>query len=148
MREQGELPVEEGAGAEAADGGGHAVAAHEVEAGLGAGVFGRVLDGVERRGGEVQAVETLAVEGLEVGPGCEDLGVRGGLAELDADALGVAVDYGYAVAVRGEGEGRGVEAAGAEAVPRSLATSSWSFSSSFLMWGMTLPRMSSEATPG
>ena len=40
VREQGELPVEEGAGAQAADGGGHAVAAHEVEAGLGAGDAG------------------------------------------------------------------------------------------------------------
>ncbi len=36
----------------------------------------------------------------------------GGLAELDADALGVAVDDGDAVAVRGEGEGRGLEAGG------------------------------------
>ena len=38
--------------------------------------------------------------------------MRGGLAELDADALGVAVDYGDAVAVRGEGERRGMEAGG------------------------------------
>jgi len=36
--------------------------------------------------------------------------VGGGLAELDADALGVTVDYRDAVAVRREGEGRGLKA--------------------------------------
>ena len=101
------------------------MAAHEVEAGLRAGFFGGVLDGEERRGGQVQAIETFAVEGLEVGPGGEDLVARGGLAELDADALGVAVDDRDAVAVGWK--------AVVEEVPRSLATSSSSFSSSFLM---------------
>jgi hypothetical protein len=60
----------------------------------------------------VETVEAFAMEGLEVAPGFEDLGVGGGLAEFDADAFGVAVDYGYAVAVRGEREGCGLEAGG------------------------------------
>ncbi len=58
----------------------------------------------------METVEALAVERLEVGPGCEDFFVGGGSAELDADALSVAVEYGYAIAVRGKGEGRGLEA--------------------------------------
>jgi len=60
----------------------------------------------------MEAVEAATVEGLEVGPGSEDFFLRGGGAELDADALGVTVDYGYAVAVRGEREGCGLEAGG------------------------------------
>ncbi len=58
----------------------------------------------------MEAIKTATVEGLEVSPGGEDFFVGGGLAELDADALGVAIDYCYAVAVRGESEGRGLEA--------------------------------------
>ncbi len=50
-----------------------------------------------------------AAERLELCPGGEDLFAGGGLAELDADALGVAVDDGDAVAVRAD---LGVEQAG------------------------------------
>jgi len=90
----------------------HPLSTHEVEAGLRASVFGGVLDGEDWGGGEVEAIETFAVEGLEFCPGGEDFGVGGGGAEFDADALGMAVDDGDAVAVRGEGEGGGIEAGG------------------------------------
>ena len=111
--EDDELPVEQGAGTEAAYGGGHSVAAHAVEAGLGAVDGVVVLDGLVGGGGEV-----LALEGVEAGPGFENLVVGGGGAELDGDALGVAVFYGDAVAVGGEAGVEGVDAAAGESAKK------------------------------
>src|ERR1700722_4032780 len=69
VREQRELPIEDVAGAQTADSGGHAVAAHEVEARLRARVFGGVLDGRDRSRGQMQAIEAAATERLEGSPG-------------------------------------------------------------------------------
>jgi hypothetical protein len=66
VREHGELPVEHRAGAQAADGHGHAVAAIAVEARLRAIVLRRPLDGLIGSGGQ-----SLAGERAELGPGGE-----------------------------------------------------------------------------
>jgi hypothetical protein len=96
--EDDELPVEEIALAQATNSGGHAVAAHAVEARLRAVGVGVELDGLVGCHGQALGAELLA-QGLEVGPGGEDLFSRGFGLELDGDALGVAVLDGHAVAV-------------------------------------------------
>src|SRR5580658_9176555 len=65
VREQGELPIEEAAGAQATDSGCHAITAHEVKPWLRTCVFRSVLDGEERCRGQMQAVEAASAERLE-----------------------------------------------------------------------------------
>ncbi len=100
-----ELPIEQRARAQATDRGGHAVAAHQVQARLRTidGVF--VLDGLRGRGGQWMTFVD-ACKRAELCPGGEHLLVGGGAAELDADALGVTVVNRDAIAVRAE---RGIE---------------------------------------
>ena len=104
VREHGELPVEHVAGAQAADGDGHAVAAIAIEARLRAIRLRSPLDGLIGSGGQI-----LAGERLELGPCGQNVFASGGAAELvaqlDGDALGVAVFDGDAIAAGADARG-------------------------------------------
>src|ERR1035437_1621776 len=102
VREHGGLPVEHAAGAQAAHGHRHAVAAIAVQSGLGAIVLGSPLDGLIGSGGQL-----LAGEGTELVPSGEQFFPGGRTGQFDRDALGVAVLDGDAVATGADAGGEG-----------------------------------------
>ncbi len=105
VREHGELPVQQSAGAQAADGGGHARpahaiwirtrSAHAVEARLRPIFGGEKFDRLRRC-----CRKLMLRKRPEFAPGGQHLLTRRRCAQLDRDALGVAVFDGNAVAVR------------------------------------------------
>ncbi len=128
VREQRELPIEQAAGAQAADGGRHAVAAIDVETRLRPIFFAVNSIGcggaLGRRG---------LASGMELLPGGENLLMRGRAPKFYADTFGVAVFDGDAIAVRGDFRVERMDMIAVTVLPRSLSVSASSFSSSFLM---------------
>ena len=95
MAQQDKLPVQQGAWAQAAHGGAHAMAIHHVQARLRAVCLFVVDHRLLRRGGQM-----VRPQRLELTPCGKDLFARGGGLQLNGYALGVAIDYGDAVTVR------------------------------------------------
>ena len=95
VREQDELPVEQAAGTETADGDGHAFSAIAIEARLGAiGLLGKLNRLLGREGqvfaGQRRILHPTRPESVRAWPD---------LRQLDGNALGVTVDDGHAIAM-------------------------------------------------